>query len=87
MADEFYCYPGTNVLKNKLNIREQETLYIYERKLTMLRLRELIKKPISGEFNLEHLQAIHWYIFQDIYDWAGEIRKVEIAKQNMFCKD
>lgn len=86
MADEFYCYPGTNVLKNKLNIREQETLYVYERKLTMLRLRELIKKPISGEFNLEHLQAIHWYIFQDIYDWAGEIRKVEIAKQNMFCK-
>ncbi|MCM1559798.1 MAG: Fic family protein [Butyrivibrio sp.] len=34
---------------------------------------------------MKHLQAIHAYIFQDVYDWAGELRKVDIAKGNMFC--
>lgn len=85
MADKIYCYPGTNVLKNKLGIQEQERLRTFERKLTMLRLLDLVDKPINGMFDLKHLQAIHKYIFQDIYDWAGEIRKVDIAKENMFC--
>ncbi|TCS13670.1 Fic family protein [Caulobacter sp. BK020] len=34
----------------------------------------------SGAFDLAHLRAIHRHLFQDIYDWAGEIRTVEIAK-------
>lgn len=85
MADRMYCYPDSDVLINKLNIKEQEKLYIFERKLTMLRLLELIDKPIKGNFDFEHLQSIHRYIFQDIYEWAGEVRKVDIAKGNMFC--
>lgn len=35
-----------------------------------------------GEFNLEHLQNIHWELFNAIYEWAGEIRDVEISKEN-----
>jgi cell filamentation protein len=31
-------------------------------------------------FDLAHLQAIHHHLFQDIYDWAGEIRTLEISK-------
>ena len=31
---------------------------------------------------MEHLQNIHWELFNPIYDWAGEIRTVEIAKGN-----
>jgi cell filamentation protein len=46
----------------------------------MLRILELLDKPVSGAFDLKHLQAIHAYIFQDVYDWAGELRKVDIAK-------
>ena len=68
MADELYCYPGTDILRNKLDIHDHEKLHIYERKLTMLRLRELIKRPMEGNFDLEYLQAIHRYIFQDIYE-------------------
>ena len=52
----------------------------------MLRLYELLNKPIKGNFDLKHLQSIHKYIFQDLYIWAGEIRTVDIAKDNMFCK-
>lgn len=51
----------------------------------MLRILELLDKPVRGTFDLKHLQAIHAYIFQDVYDWAGELRKVDIAKGNMFC--
>lgn len=85
MADRIYCYPNSDVLINKLNIKEQEKLHIFERKLTMLRLIELIDKPIKGNFDFKHLQNIHQYIFQDLYDWAGEVRKIDIAKGNMFC--
>lgn len=85
MPDRIYCYPDSDVLKNKMGVRDSERLSQLERRLTMLRLLELIDKPIRGKFDLKHLQAIHKYIFQDIYEWAGEIRKVDIAKGNMFC--
>ena len=85
MADTLYCYPDSNVLINKLDIGEQKKLEIFERKLTMLRLLELIDKPLDGDFDFRHLKEIHHYIFQDIYAWAGEVRKVDIAKGNMFC--
>lgn len=86
MSDHIYCYPNSDVLINKLNIRDNDILSEAERRLTMLRISDLIDNPIKGEFDLKHLQTIHKYIFQDIYDWAGEIRTVDIAKQNMFCK-
>lgn len=85
MPDRIYCYPDSDVLKNRMGVRDSERLSRLERRLTMLRLLELIDKPIRGKFDLKHLQAIHKYIFQDVYEWAGEIRKVDIAKGNMFC--
>lgn len=85
MADRVYCYPDSDVLINKLGIQDQEKLHTFERKLTMLRLLEIIDKPINGNFDFAHLQAIHRYIFQDVYEWAGKVRKVDIAKGNMFC--
>lgn len=85
MADSVYCYPDSDVLINKLGIQDQEKLHTFERKLTMLRLLEIIDKPIKGNFDFAHLQEIHRYIFQDVYEWAGKVRKVDIAKGNMFC--
>jgi cell filamentation protein len=34
----------------------------------------------DGSFDLAHLRAIHRHLFQDVYDWAGELRTVEISK-------
>ena len=85
MSDTVYCYPNSNVLINKLGIKDKNKLSIIERRLTMLRLFELLKNPIQGKFDLEHLQSIHSYIFQDIYECSGKIRTVDIAKGNMFC--
>lgn len=85
MPDKIYCYPDSDVLKNRMGIRDKEQLGRLEQRLTMLRILELVDKPIQGKFDLKHLQAIHKYIFQDVYEWAGKTRKVDIAKGNMFC--
>ena len=85
MPDIKYCYPDSEVLINKLGIRDRDKLCKFERKLTMLRLLELMDKPINGKFDFKHLQAIHKYIFQDVYEWAGKVRTVDIAKGNVFC--
>ena len=84
MPDSKYCYPGTEVLINKLNIREASDLFQAEKELTYIRLQELQENPITGEFDFSHLKAIHRYIFQDIYEWAGRPRTVEIGKGNPF---
>lgn len=86
MNDVVYCYPESDVLRNKLNIQDSETLFRAEKQLTMLRLLELQNQPLKGKFDLAHLCAIHGYIFQDLYHWAGKLRTVDIAKGNMFCK-
>lgn len=85
MSDRIYCYPDSDVLINKMGIRDMERLRQMEKRLTMLRILELVDSPIQGKFDLRHLQLIHEYIFQDVYVWAGKIRKVDIAKGNMFC--
>ena len=80
-----YCYNGTQILINKKNIRDQTKLDKLERLYTAKRLYELKKNPIKGVFDLGYLQKIHHYIFQDIYDFAGEIRTVNIGKGIQFC--
>jgi len=80
-----YCYPDSFVLRNKLDLREPEALERAERRLTSARIAEIMDFPIKGKFDLKHLCAIHRYVFQDIYSWAGELRTVNIAKGNQFC--
>ncbi len=85
MPDNKYCYPNSDVLKNKLNIQDPNELFKAEVELTAIRLKELQDNPINGKFDFTHLKAIHKYIFQDIYEWAGKERTVEIGKGNIFC--
>jgi len=84
MSDKIYCYPNSDVLINKLNIHDTDKLLEVERKLTMLRLMDLLEKPISGKFDLEHLRNIHKYIFQDIYI-PGLEKFVQLILQNQIC--
>ncbi len=85
MSDEKYCYPDSNVLKNKYDIRDLEELHKKECFTSAGRIVEMRLKPVSGNFDLKHLQAIHRRMFSDMYDWAGEIRTIDIAKSNLFC--
>ncbi len=85
MSDDRYCYPGSDVLINKYDIRDRDELFEMEVEFTSLRMKELQRKPIKGNFDFDHLKKIHKYIFQDIYKWAGHTRTVEIGKGNLFC--
>jgi len=51
-----------------------------EREITHAALVFLKEAPVSPAYNLGHLCAIHRRIFGDIYDWAGQLRTVAIAK-------
>ena len=85
-ADDFYCIPGSAVLKNKAGITDQDLLDEYEGDFTAIRLLELTQNPVEGSFDLAHLCKIHQYLFQDVYDWAGEIRSVDIIRgDSRFC--
>lgn len=85
--ESMYCYKGTDVLINKLQIMDDELLIEAETKFTQLRLYRLQREPIEGRFSMTHLQKIHWYIFQDIYDFAGKLREESICKGNTeFCR-
>ena len=81
-ADDIYCYPGTSVLKNKLNIKNQAELDAFEADITLARLVSIQSHPIDGTFDFNYLKAIHYQIFQDIYEWAGEVRRVDILREN-----
>ena len=85
-ADDVYCIPGTAVLKNKAGIKNQDLLDNYEADFTAIRILELSQTPVEGNFNLAHLCKIHEYLFQDVYEWAGEIRSVDIIRGgSRFC--
>lgn len=77
---EDYIYPGTQVLRNKADIRDADQLQRYERGVTAVRIQQLKENPVKGDYGLEHMQAIHRQVFRDVYDWAGEVRTVDIAK-------
>ena len=84
-GDAKYCYPGTNVLKNKLNIRNLDVLHEAERDYSAVRHAEIATQGVTGDFSLKHLCSIHKQLFKDIYTWAGKIRTVDISKGTIFC--
>ena len=84
-ADHLYCYDGTEILINKFDLKDIGSLKRIERTLTAARLIQLSKKPVSGSFDAAHLKKIHMHIFQDIYPWAGQFRRVDISKGALFC--
>ncbi len=79
--DNYYVYSGSNVLRNKLDIKDAQRLEEAEHLLVSIRLTELYDKPVQVK-TIKDICQIHKYLFQDIYDWAGEFRKVNIKKEN-----
>jgi cell filamentation protein len=77
VTEDPYTYPGSSVFRNKLGITDAALLDLSERELVLQRVAQGIP---GGRFDLAHLRAIHRHLFQDVYEWAGEVRTVEIAK-------
>jgi cell filamentation protein len=80
MAIDPYLIPGTDTLRNVPGYTDPGQLQEFEHHETIRRIIELDDRPIAGRYDLDHLCAFHRHLFQDIYDWAGDIRTVNIAK-------
>jgi cell filamentation protein len=77
--DYSYTDPESGVLKNKAGITDASLLLNYESLKVMACTEELAKRPVKIK-DSSSLFAIHQYLFQDIYPWAGKKRTVEISK-------
>lgn len=84
-VQSLYCYPDSDVLKNKLNIRDRDELKRAEEEITALKQYMLMESPIKGRFSKTQLMNIHLFLFEYIYPFAGHIRREQISKgDNMF---
>ena len=81
--EDLYCYPGTSVLRNRLDIQDQAKLDAFEVEITTLRAEQPLPE---GDFDPAHYCRVHHHLFQDVYTWAGQYRTVRISKEgNSFC--
>lgn len=75
-----YCYPDTDVLINHFSIMDDEKLKEVEKVYTLFRLSELQLKQPADPVDLTAFIEIHRSILQDVYPFAGELRKEMISK-------
>jgi cell filamentation protein len=75
-----YLIPRSNVLRNLAGASTVETLAAAEADLSFARALQLLDSPVTATNDLSELQAIHHHLFQDIYEWAGEVRTVDVRK-------
>ena len=75
-----YIDPKTGLLRNSVNAHPQSSLSKIEAAASFARQLSLVNNPAPLPRNLQGLQKIHYWLFQDVYPWAGEVRTVDIRK-------
>ena len=75
-----YCYKDSDVLINKMNLKKTKELLYYEAKITAAKSLDLRQRGITGNFDKKHYLSIHYYLFEDIYPFAGKLREENISK-------
>lgn len=73
-----YLYENSDVLKNKLGIKDETALSDAEADITAAKM--MTVDEIKGDFDYSHYKKLHKHIFGDIYDWAGEEREIPVNK-------
>ncbi len=80
------CYPNTTCLINKFNIRDDKKLAEVEAEITFAKAVLLESEKIESVFDFEFYKSIHRFLFEDIYDFAGKLREINISKKGTcFC--
>jgi cell filamentation protein len=75
-----YIDPQSGILRNKFGLIDQESLDRAEADAVSVRSILLQRNPLKGNFDSEHLRALHSYLFRDVYEWAGQFRTIPLAK-------
>lgn len=83
----FYCYPESDTLINRLNIRDFDRLMEAERSVSKLRAETVSCVKDRNKTDDRYLRAVHRHLFQDLYYWTGNYRECDIAKEDSrFCR-
>ena len=80
-ATQDRCYPGTTVLVNKMDIHDQEELSRAEKIIVSVHSIEIEQNPPVDPFTFDLYRTLHKELFGDVYDWAGELRTVNLSKK------
>lgn len=75
-----YLDPETGLLRNLVAARDNATLIAAEGALVFARAVQLLDRLVAPTGDLAELRAIHRFLFQDLFDWAGLLRTVDIRK-------
>ncbi len=83
-GNDHYCYPNSDILKNRLNIQEMTLLESAEREITSFTIQSIYFE--LPPYNLDYMRKLHRQLFSELYDWAGAIRTINISKDGtLFC--
>jgi fido (protein-threonine AMPylation protein) len=80
-----YIDPQSGILRNKFGFTDQVSLDREEADVVAVRSIILQDNPLKGNFDSQHLRCIHEYLFQDVYEWAGQFRTISMAKADYAC--
>lgn len=81
MANDPYVDPRTGTLRNLLGITDPRLLAQAEARLAAAAEIVLFHEHLDlGRYDLAHLRALHRHLFGVVYDWAGQLRTVNMAK-------
>lgn len=75
-----YLYEDIDVLKNLLNIKDEQQLEEAESNITYVKLLDIDKLTENSDFSADYIKTLHKYIFGDIYEWAGSFRTIPMVK-------
>jgi cell filamentation protein len=76
---ELFYTNRNGILRNIAKIDDEKVLIAFESFKVSKRIEELSEKPIKIK-DSNSLLEIHHYLFQDVYEWAGKVRTVNISK-------
>ncbi|MDL2248635.1 Fic family protein [Tyzzerella sp. OttesenSCG-928-J15] len=87
-GDHFYCYPDSDVLMNRFDIRDYHMLQGIERDITAAKAAVLSAEPFKGVLDMKYLMRIHKFLFGEIYTWAGHLRGGQFLTKGeaVFCR-
>jgi len=55
-----------SVFRNRLGLTDRAALAAAEADLSLARVDQLKRRRLPGQYDLDHLRAFHWTIFQDV---------------------
>ena len=80
------CYPNTTCLINKFGVKDDRKLSEIETEITFAKAAILESEEAELPLDFGFYKYIHCFLFEDLYDWAGKLRKVDISKKRTaFC--